>query len=87
MTSLWCHHKCQFGASPLNAVELRQEPVHVDLAAVRDDGVALESVDVNHTDETFLPVGARPWNSPVRVPTKRNRETPCEPATRTSSTT
>ena len=45
--------------SPLIAVELRQQPMQVDLAAVRHDHVALESVDVDHPDGNLL-AGRRP---------------------------
>jgi hypothetical protein len=50
VTSLWCHGKRQIGATLSIAVELRQQSVHVDLAAVRHDRVALESVNVNGVD-------------------------------------
>src|SRR5689334_22702478 len=39
---------------PLTVVELGQQPMQVDLATVRHDHVALESVDVDHADGNLL---------------------------------
>ena len=59
-----------------SAAELLQQPVHVELAAVRDEHVALKAVDM----DTGRP---KPWHPSARYPgirrcgcpTNRHRET------------